>query len=140
MPEEFLDKTYAGGGARNQGFSNMGNAFERMHRGFGYNSGYADTAQAEKKYGPPPQKKEQRTSFLSQIPLAKKVVEHVPTAGFVASNPQDIQEGMRVEHQKFGFGTILKIEGSNLNPQATIAFDNNGEKKLVLNYAKLRIV
>jgi hypothetical protein len=47
---------------------------------------------------------------------------------------------MRVEHQKFGFGNVLKLEGSAHNPVATIKFDQNGEKKIMLNYAKLMIV
>jgi DNA helicase-2/ATP-dependent DNA helicase PcrA len=45
-----------------------------------------------------------------------------------------------VEHQKFGFGEVLKLEGSQHNPVATIKFDVNGEKKIMLNYAKLMIV
>jgi DNA helicase-2/ATP-dependent DNA helicase PcrA len=47
---------------------------------------------------------------------------------------------MRVEHQKFGFGEVIKLEGSGHNPVATIRFDVNGEKKIMLNYAKLMIV
>jgi DNA helicase-2/ATP-dependent DNA helicase PcrA len=66
--------------------------------------------------------------------------EHVPTANFVASETADLQEGLRIEHQKFGFGKIAKLEGASHNPIATILFDINGEKKIMLNYAKLRIV
>ena len=138
MPEEFLDKTYAGGGAKNQGFGNMGTAFERMNRGFGSNN-YGDTAQAEKKYGAPPSKKE-KTSVLAQIPPVQKVVQHIPTENFEASDTTALQEGHKVEHQKFGFGKVIKLEGSAHNPVATIHFENNGEKKIMLNYAKLRIV
>ena len=47
---------------------------------------------------------------------------------------------MRVEHQKFGFGEVLKLEGSAHNPVATIKFEQNGEKKIMLNYAKLMII
>ena len=47
---------------------------------------------------------------------------------------------MRVEHQKFGFGNVIKLEGSAHNPVATIQFEKNGEKKIMLNYAKLMIV
>jgi DNA helicase-2/ATP-dependent DNA helicase PcrA len=50
-----------------------------------------------------------------------------------------LEAGMRVEHQKFGFGTIKTIEGSAHNPIAMIAFDTNGEKKIMLNYARLSI-
>jgi DNA helicase-2/ATP-dependent DNA helicase PcrA len=47
---------------------------------------------------------------------------------------------MKIEHQKFGFGVIKEIEGSAHNPIATILFDTNGEKKIMLNYAKLSII
>jgi DNA helicase-2/ATP-dependent DNA helicase PcrA len=47
---------------------------------------------------------------------------------------------MRVEHQKFGFGEIIKIEGSQHNPVASIRFESNGEKKIMLNYARLMII
>jgi DNA helicase-2/ATP-dependent DNA helicase PcrA len=41
---------------------------------------------------------------------------------------------------KFGFGEVMKMEGAAHNPIATVNFDLNGEKKIMLNYAKLRIV
>ena len=69
-----------------------------------------------------------------------KVVEHKPSPDFVASDTTELQEGQKVEHQKFGFGDVLKVEGSAHNPIATIQFDQNGEKKIMLNYAKLRIL
>jgi len=48
---------------------------------------------------------------------------------------------MKVEHQRFGFGTILKLEGAIHNRIAIIHFDNGtGEKKIMLQYAKLMIV
>ena len=54
--------------------------------------------------------------------------------------PSGLQEGQKVEHQKFGFGEVIKMEGSAHNPIATVKFQVNGEKKLLmLNYAKLRI-
>ena len=73
-------------------------------------------------------------------PVAPKVVEHVPTADFAASDTSGLQVGQKIEHQKFGFGEVLKMEGSAHNPIATVHFVNNGEKKIMLNYAKLRIV
>jgi DNA helicase-2/ATP-dependent DNA helicase PcrA len=93
----------------------------------------------KKKYGAPPSKKE-KTSVLAQIPPVQKVVQHIPTENFEASDTTALQEGHRVEHQKFGFGTVVKVEGSAHNPVATINFEHNGEKKIMLNYAKLRIV
>ncbi len=50
------------------------------------------------------------------------------------------QDLLRTEHQKFGFGHVVKLEGSAHNLVATIGFDQNGEKKIMLNYAKLMIV
>ena len=41
---------------------------------------------------------------------------------------------------KFGFGEVLKMEGAAHNPIATVNFELNGEKKIMLNYAKLRII
>ena len=140
MPEKFIDKSYAGGGARNIASKGWGTGFERMQRGFGY--GAAENA--EKQYGPPPSKKpannQTKPSYLPITPPTTKVVEHQASADFVASNTTDLQAGQVVEHQKFGFGTVSKIEGSAHNPVATILFKLNGEKKIMLNYAKLRIV
>ncbi|HRE52516.1 MAG TPA: 3'-5' exonuclease [Flavitalea sp.] len=137
LPESFLDRSYAGGGARNQQqsfFGNAGSAYERMHGGKN-----ATASRAEKMYGPPPEKKSATPSYLSPRPAVKSV-EHTPSPDFIASDTSALQPGNRVEHQKFGFGEVLKLEGSAHNPIATIKFDLNGEKKIMLNYAKLMIL
>lgn len=140
MPEQYIDKSYAGGGARNLG-ADWGGGFERSQRGFGFGD---SAAGAEKKYGPPPSRKpetrNQKPEYLPINPPSAKVVAHTPSADFVASDTSNLQAGQQVEHQKFGFGTVAKIEGSAHNPVATINFKLNGEKKIMLNYAKLRIV
>jgi DNA helicase-2/ATP-dependent DNA helicase PcrA len=126
IPEAHIDVSFAGGGVKNQKASSwgQGNAFERMQRGFGgSNSGSEKTAVS--------------TLVTNNKP---KEVAHTPSSNFVPSDPATLQEGMRVEHQKFGFGQVLKLEGSSHNPVATIKFDQNGEKKIMLNYAKLMIV
>ena len=51
-----------------------------------------------------------------------------------------LSEIARIIFQKFGFGEVLKLEGAAHNPIATVKFEHNGEKKIMLNYAKLRIV
>ncbi len=144
IPATYLDRTMSGGGLRNQ--SNMfggGSAFERLHGGAGRGmSGGA--AEAEKRYGPPPSKNSgsQGSSKPSYVgpAAAHKVVEHSPGADFKPSDTSNLQEGDKVEHQKFGFGVIKKMEGAAHNPIATVEFDKNGEKKIMLNYAKLRIL
>jgi DNA helicase-2/ATP-dependent DNA helicase PcrA len=127
LPQEHIDRSFAGGGVRNQGSALPGSAYERMSRGFGY--GGNNDARSESS----------RPSYLA-TPPKPKTVEHTPSADFVASDISKLQEGNKVEHQKFGFGTVVKLEGSSHNPIATIRFEHNGDKKIMLNYAKLRIV
>jgi DNA helicase-2/ATP-dependent DNA helicase PcrA len=138
LPEQFVDKSYSGGGSKNQssGYGN-GTAFERMR---GWARGSDETSRAEKQYGPPPNKKQSSTpSYLAPSPQSK-FVEHTPSPDFIASDTSNLQEGQKVEHQKFGFGEVMKMEGAKHNPIATVKFEHNGEKKIMLNYAKLRIV
>ncbi|MBL0145981.1 MAG: UvrD-helicase domain-containing protein [Chitinophagaceae bacterium] len=136
IPEEYLDKSYAGGGIKNTG-NNWGSAAQRAQRGFGNNFGTA-AAQAEKRYGAPPSKTSTPSYIVPKAPA--KAVEHTPSADFVASDTSNLQEGQKVEHQKFGFGEVIKMEGAAHNPIATVKFELNGEKKIMLNYAKLRIL
>lgn len=140
MPEAYIDRSYAGGGARNSGFgnSNLGSAFQRMNRGFGA------AEDAERKYGPPPKptsagRTSEKPAYLG-TPAIPKVAEHKPSANFIPSDTSNLLAGQKVEHQKFGFGVVVKMEGSNHNPIATVNFEKNGEKKIMLNYAKLMIV
>jgi DNA helicase-2/ATP-dependent DNA helicase PcrA len=135
LPDIYLDRSYSGGGARNQQASFFGgsSAFDRM-RGSGFDS----PAQTEKRYGPP-SGKPSPPSYISPKPSVKSV-EHIPSPDFVASDTSGLEAGQRVEHQKFGFGEVIKLEGSAHNPIATVKFELNGEKKIMLNYAKLRIL
>lgn len=66
----------------------------------------------------------------------------VPTRStdFEASNPDKLQEGMRVLHQKFGQGTLVSLEGAGANKKATVVFDHEGRKQLMLKFAKLKII
>jgi DNA helicase-2/ATP-dependent DNA helicase PcrA len=73
--------------------------------------------------------------------IQSKPAEHVPTAEFRADDTNKLEVGMEVEHQKFGFGKVVHIEGSVTNRIATIKFNTEANvKKIMLNYAKLRIV
>ena len=140
LPEAQIDKSYAGGGIRNQGTQwSGGSGFDRMRGGFG-NSGNKAAKEAAFRYGPPPAKKSETPSYIHQRPTAPKVVEHKPTEGFIPSDTSNLQPGQKVEHQKFGFGEVIKMEGAAHNPIATVQFEHNGEKKIMLNYAKLRII
>ncbi len=78
---------------------------------------------------------------LIQKPKQNTNYQHVPSAEFKQSDPLSLQEGQRVEHQKFGFGTINKLEINGAERKAHIAFENGvGEKTLLLSFAKLMII
>ena len=51
-----------------------------------------------------------------------------------------LREGNVIEHQRFGIGTVVKIEGSGENTKATVNFQNAGTKQLLLKFAKYSIV
>ena len=59
---------------------------------------------------------------------------------FEPSNPDLLQEGMRVMHAKFGTGTILSIDGAGANKKASVNFDSGGVKMLMLKFARLAII
>ncbi len=136
LPEPYLDRSFAGGGMRNQAGGLGTSAFDRMHGGWRNNNNAAK--EAEIRYGAPPSKSSTPSYMAPKTP--GKLVEHKPSEDFKASDTANLQAGQKVEHQKFGFGEVVKMEGAAHNPVATIKFALNGEKKIMLNYAKLRIV
>ncbi|MEO6584130.1 MAG: 3'-5' exonuclease, partial [Ferruginibacter sp.] len=126
IPEVHLDKSYAGGAAKNNantGWS-AGSAFERLNRGFSTS----------------PYKTEVKKPVYATAPSRPALKEHVPSENFIASDISKLKQGDKIEHQKFGFGEVSKMEGAAHNPIATINFQLNGEKKIMLNYARLRIL
>lgn len=120
VPEQFLDRSYTGISQkldRPSGLRNM------LHESF------------------------------DQVPSLKKLADKLkqekavaatsyrPGLDFQPDHAAEMEVGMQVEHQKFGIGTILTLDGGPHNRIATIAFDAaHGQKKIMLNYAKLRII
>jgi len=81
-------------------------------------------------------------SVHQQNIYGKKLASLKETGGgssFAADDPLKIQTGMTVEHQRFGDGKVLKIEGEMPNVKATIFFQSSGQKQLLLKFAKLKI-
>jgi DNA helicase-2/ATP-dependent DNA helicase PcrA len=136
LPEDHIDRSYAGGGFRNQ--SGMSSSASDRMRGWGNNSSSGQFDRGG--FFGEPKKTNERPGYLPVQPSAPKPVVHQPSADFQPSDTSELKAGQKVEHQKFGFGEVLKMEGAAHNPIATIKFDLNGEKKIMLNYAKLRIV
>jgi len=64
-----------------------------------------------------------------------------PSSGSSSSSPSSsLREGMVIEHQRFGIGTVVKVEGHGENEKATVEFRNAGTKQLLLKFAKFSIV
>lgn len=81
-------------------------------------------------------------SIQQQNIFGKKLVsmrETVDQSTFVGDDPIKIQTGMVVEHQRFGEGKVMKIEGKMPDLKATIFFQSSGQKQLLLKFARLKI-
>ena len=76
-----------------------------------------------------------RPKTTSMLPKA-----HVPSAGFAPSDTKNLQVGMEVEHERFGYGKVVNMEGKYPDLKATIFFKELGQKQLLLKFAKLRII
>ncbi|MDM8158933.1 UvrD-helicase domain-containing protein [Labilibaculum sp. K2S] len=93
-----------------------------------------------------PKKFEAKQSFSSKPKLNQPITRNNTSSSqandpnFIPSNPEQIQPGMIVEHQRFGKGKVLQMEGSKPNIKATVFFQNVGQKQLLLKFAKLKIV
>ena len=73
-------------------------------------------------------------------PAATAATNHVPSADFVPTDTFDLAEGDKVEHLKFGFGVVTKMDVNGTDRKATVKFDLVGEKTLLLSFAKLRVL
>ena len=78
----------------------------------------------------------------SSLPKTTSILTktHVPSADFTASDTSGLLVGMEVEHERFGFGKVINLEGSKPDVKATIFFKELGQKQLLLKFAKLKIV
>jgi len=79
------------------------------------------------------------TTNLSKPQLRSQQPVTENSEPFEASDVDDLQNGMMVEHQKFGVGKIVQLEGSGANKKATVFFQGIGQKQLLLKFAKLKI-
>jgi len=70
----------------------------------------------------------------------KKISNITNSGGIASSDTELLQTGMDVEHQRFGKGKIVNIEGTGSNKKATVFFQTVGQKQLLLKFAKLKIL
>ena len=73
------------------------------------------------------------------VNAVQRIMGDTASSSSVASTGS-LSEGCRIEHQRFGIGTVLKIEGTGENTKATVEFQNAGTKQLLLKFAKFTIL
>ncbi len=73
-------------------------------------------------------------------PLPKRAREPISASGEATGSASGLSVGTMIEHQRFGIGKVLRIEGTNENAKATVEFQNVGMKQLLLKFAKYRVL
>ena len=97
---------------------------------------------------PKPKPSASAASSSSSLKLASAASAASPKPSSVASSSpkpassssSSLREGCKIEHQRFGIGEVLKLEGSGENAKATVAFTHAGTKQLLLKFAKYTII
>lgn len=147
IPEAYLDKTFAGVSGARGSLSSMssatsnrvgGNGFQKKAYNAPSNSANNNRYAAKTTES---QRPAAATTFSKPLSQQGSNYVHKVSSSFSVANPDDLAAGMKVEHQKFGYGMITKIDGGQSNKMATIVFEQGvGEKKIMLQYAKLSIL
>lgn len=85
-----------------------------------------------------------KETFVQRPVMGKKLVKvnaaAKNTSDFDTESLRDLQVGMQVQHDRFGSGKVINMDGDFPNNKATIFFDGIGQKQLLIKFAKLRIV
>lgn len=74
---------------------------------------------------------------LKRVPPSANTASTSPSAGGSANC---VQQGQLIEHERFGLGEVLKVEGEGDNAKATIRFKNAGDKQLLLRFARFKVL
>jgi Superfamily I DNA and RNA helicases len=86
-----------------------------------------------------PVSRPQQPSFRQQ-PAFSRTPARTPDPNFRPDPISELRVGQRVEHDRFGFGSIISFDGEGANMKAVVDFEEGGRKTLLLKFAKLRIV
>lgn len=108
--------------------------------GGGYSYGASGPARTEKPSSPACAGEPVRRSEPVPVRRTQVVPKRMSDAEFEPTPVMQLKAGQRIEHNRFGFGNILEITGAMSDLKAKIAFDEHGEKILLLKYAKIRVV
>ena len=74
---------------------------------------------------------------LKRVAPSANTASTSPSAGGSANR---VQQGQLIEHERFGLGEVLKVEGEGDNAKATIRFKNAGDKQLLLRFARFKVL
>ena len=74
---------------------------------------------------------------LKRVAPSANTASTSPSAGGAANR---VQQGQLIEHERFGLGEVLKVEGEGDNAKATIRFKNEGDKQLLLRFARFKVL
>ena len=108
--------------------------------GGGYSYGASGPVRTEKPSSPARAGEPVRRSEPVPVRRTQVVPKRMSDAEFEPTPVMQLKAGQRIEHNRFGFGNILEITGAMSDLKAKIAFDEHGEKILLLKYAKIRVV
>ncbi|MFN8154025.1 MAG: UvrD-helicase domain-containing protein [Bacteroidia bacterium] len=146
LPEEkqaggFLDEDDDRGGWGNYGQQRNTNTRQQSPRSFGNKPAGSRFGSGPSKSSATPAKPASNGGGVPQG--FRKVATATPVqaaADFEAADPSQIAVGQNVEHQRFGKGQVIAIEGRSPENKATILFETQGQKQLLLKFAKLKII
>ena len=148
--EETPESSFGGGRSSYGGYGSEGGYGGRMpwdRDRSGYGRGYQNSKPVASQFMADPKpgfKSVRAVNAVHRIMSDTTSSSSVASAGSSASNASSaagsLSEGCRIEHQRFGIGTVLKIEGTGENTKATVEFQNAGTKQLLLKFAKFTIL
>ena len=148
--EETPESSFGGGRSSYGGYGSEGGYGGRMpwdRDRSGYGRGYQNSKPVVSQFMADPKpgfKSVRAVNAAHRIMGDTASFSSVASAGSSASKASSaagsLSEGCRIEHQRFGIGTVLKIEGTGENTKATVEFQNAGTKQLLLKFAKFTIL
>ena len=148
--EETPESSFGGGRSSYGGYGSEGGYGGRMpwdRDRAGYGRGYQNSKPVASQFVADPKpgfKSVRAVNAVHRIMGDTASSSSVALAGSSASKASSaagsLSEGCRIEHQRFGIGKVLKIEGTGENTKATVEFQNAGTKQLLLKFAKFTIL
>lgn len=148
--EETPESSFGGGRSSFGGYGSDGGYGGRMpwdRDRSGYGRGYQNAKPVASQFmaDPKPGFKSVRAvnavhRIMGDTTSSSSVASSGSSTSKASSAAGSLSEGCRIEHQRFGIGTVLKIEGTGENTKATVEFQNAGTKQLLLKFAKFTIL